>query len=157
MTILPPVVLTTAQLVGSLVASAKNVHDLVKGSSDHAVKGAVSEFYDSVLDVKAHVLDLDEENRRLKAELAQKDEFVGPMEPHGYFFFKARPEEPLCPKCLQSGDRKPVFLGPLLKYRGGMLRKCPVCRYGRYEEPPNSGGPAIAIGESMSSRLRGYI
>ena len=51
MTILPSAVLTTAQLVGGLVASAKNAVDLAKASSDHALKGAVSELYDSLLDV----------------------------------------------------------------------------------------------------------
>ena len=52
MSIIPPAVLTTTQLVGGLVASAKNALDLAKASSDHALKGAVSELYDWLLDVK---------------------------------------------------------------------------------------------------------
>ena len=55
MTVVPSVVLTTAQVVGGLVASAKNVLDLAKASSDHTLKASVSELYDSVLDVKARV------------------------------------------------------------------------------------------------------
>jgi len=156
MTVVPSVVLTTAQVVGGLVASAKNVLDLAKASSDHTLKASVSELYDSVLDVKARVLDLDEENRRLKEELARKDDVEGPVEPFGYFFTKQKPNNPLCPKCFQSQPSQIVFLGSLRKHKGGQLRKCPVCKYGNYEEPPTTG-PAIAIGESLNSRLRGYV
>jgi hypothetical protein len=156
MTILPPAVLTTAQLVGGLVASAKNARELAKLTSDHALKASVSELYDSLLDVKERVLDLDEENRHLKEELERKDEIVGPEGAFGYFYLKNKSEQPLCPKCLQSQPRNPVFLRPLRKHKGGMLRRCPVCNFGIYEEPPTTG-PAIAIGPSLSSSLRGYV
>lgn len=66
MTILPSAVLTTAQLVGTLVASAKNARDLAKESSDNELKASISELYDSLIDVKARVFDLDEENRRFE-------------------------------------------------------------------------------------------
>lgn len=155
MSIIPQAVLTTTQLVGGLVASAKNALDLAKASSDHELKASVSELYDSVIDVKGRVLDLDEENRRLKAELTRKDDIEGPIEPFGYFFTKQKPENPLCPKCLQSEPNKVVFLGSLRKHKGGQLRRCPVCSYGNYEEPPTTG-PAIAVGPSMSSLTRGH-
>jgi hypothetical protein len=144
-TILPPVVLTTAQLVGSLVASAKNAHDLAKTSSDHALKASISELYDSLLDVKARVLDLDEENRRLTAELAKKDLVEGPTGQFGYFFHRDNSEQPLCPKCFQRQPSNTVFLGPLHKHRGGMLRKCPVCEYGNYEVSPRTGQAVVAL------------
>jgi hypothetical protein len=149
MTILPPAVLTTAQLVGGLVASAKNAVDLAKASSDHALKGAVSELYDSLLDVKARVLVLDEENRGLKAELARKDEFVGPIEPHGYFFYKDKPDQPLCPKCFQSQASNPVFLGPIEMTITGKFRRCLICNWQHYEtaeqplQPVRMGRPTI--------------
>lgn len=126
MTILPPVVLTTAQLVGGLVASAKNAHELVKGSSDHALKGAVSELYDSLLDVKARVLDLDEENRTLRTELARKDEIVGPQGRHGFFTYQSKPDHPLCPKCLQSREKNAVFLTEDEFYDSPVYR-CIIC------------------------------
>jgi hypothetical protein len=149
MTILPPAVLTTAQLVGGLVASAKNAVDLAKASPDHALKGAVCELYDSLLDVKARVLDLDEENRGLKADLARRGEFVGPMEPHGYFFYKDKPDKPLCPKCFQSQPSNPVFLSPLEATITGKLRRCPICHWMHYEtdeqpfQPARMGRPTI--------------
>lgn len=155
MTILPSAVLNTVQIVGGLAASAKNALDLAKASSDHELKAAVSELYNSVLDVKGRVLDLDEENRRLKEELARRGDIEGPVGPFGYFFTKQKAENPLCPKCLQSQPSNIVFLGELRKHQGGRLRKCPVCKYGNYEEPPTTG-PAIAVAQSLSSSARGY-
>jgi hypothetical protein len=136
LSILPPVVLTTAQLVGTLVASAKNARDLAKGSSDNELKASISELYDSLIDVKARVFDLDEENRRLTADLARKAQVVGPTGQFGYFFHIDNPEQPLCPKCFQNQSSNTVFLGPLHKHSNGLLRKCPVCDYGNYEAPP---------------------
>jgi hypothetical protein len=143
MSIIPPVVLTATQLVGGLVASAKNARDLAKDTSNHELKAAISDLYD-------------EENRHLKEQLARRDDIEGPFEPFGYFFTKQKPDNPLCPACLQSQPSNAVFLGSLRKYKGGQLRKCPVCGYGNYEEPPTTG-PAIVIGEALNSRLRGYV
>ena len=156
MTILPSVVSTTVQLVGNLVSSAKNARDLAKASSDHELKASISELYDALLDVKAHVLELDEENRRLVAELARKGQVVGPTEQFGYFFYNDKPEQPLCPKCFQSQQPNGVFLGPLYRRNGGKFRKCPVCDYGNYEESPKQGGAVVAV-PSISSRSRGYL
>lgn len=155
MSIIPQAALTTVQIVSGLAASAKNAVDLAKATSNNELKASISELYDGLLDVKARVLDLDEENRRLKTELARKDDIEGPVGPFGYFFTKQKPENPLCPKCLQSQPSNIVFLGELRKHQGGRLRKCPVCKYGNYEEPPTTG-PAIAVGQSLSSQSRGY-
>jgi hypothetical protein len=137
MTILPPAVLTTTQLIGGLVASAKNALDIAKASSDRALKAAVSELHDSVFDVKRRVLDLDEENCRLKAELALRDEIVGPVQPHGYFFFKKRPDDPVCPNCWQSQPRNPRFLTPLHHNSSEAWRSCTGCNYIHWEVRPN--------------------
>lgn len=141
MTLLPPVILTTTQLVGGLVASAKNALDLVKASSDHTLKSAVSELYNSLLDVKGRVLDLDEENRRLKAEIARKDEFIGPLDPHGYFFYKEKPDRPLCPKCFQSQPQNPVYLCPIRIWHGANHRQCPICHWENFETPEQPLSP----------------
>jgi hypothetical protein len=132
--IVPPAVLTTAQLVGGLVASAKNAVELTKASSNHDLKAAVSELYDSLIDVKARVLDLDEENRNLKADLVRKAEVDGPMEPHGYFFRKDKPDLPLCPKCFQSQPSNIVFLGPIKTSGSGRYRECLVCKRTSWEQ-----------------------
>jgi hypothetical protein len=155
-TILPSALLTTAQLVGNLVSSAKNARDLAKESSDHELKASISELYNSLIDVKARVLDLDEDNRRLTAELARKGQIIGPTGQFGYFFHKDNPEQPLCPKCFQNQSSNTVFLGPLHKHSNGLLRKCPVCDYGNYEEPPKRGRIVVSV-PSISSSSRGYV
>ncbi len=126
MTLVPPAVLTTTQLVGGIVASAKNAVDLAKVSSNHELKAALNELYDSVLDVKARVLDLDEENRRLKEELGRREEIIGPEGKNGFFFYKAKPDKPLCPVCWQSATKKnPVFLVDWDAYGPGY--RCVIC------------------------------
>ena len=128
MSIIPHAALTTVQIVSGLAASAKNAVDLTKGTSNNELKGAVSELYDSVLDVKARVLDLDEENRRLKAELVEKAKYIGPIAPHGYFFLVDKTEDPLCPKCFQSSPRVVAFLRrPYHSEDGTYERQCQIC------------------------------
>jgi hypothetical protein len=134
MSIIPPAVLTVTQLVGSLVASAKNARELSKDSSNSDLKAAISDLYDEVLNVKAQVLDIDEENRTLKAELNSKDEIVGPVAPHGYFFYKDRLDQPLCPKCFQEKPQRFAFLTPPSHWNGGIRRTCKLCRGHIYEK-----------------------
>ena len=131
------VVPTVAQLIGNLVSAANSAHELANKSSNHALKGAVSDLYGTVLDVKKRVLDLDQENRDLKTALARKDEVVGPDPLFGYFFYKGKPDQPLCPKCFQSERPNAVYLSPLKTLNGGTRRHCRVCD-GRYTETPLS-------------------
>ena len=152
MTILPPGLLTTVQLVGGLAASAKNALDIVKASSDHDLKAAVSELYDSVLDVKVRVLDLDEENRRLKADLERKAEVIGPEDPHGYFFFKDKPDQPLCPKCVQSQPANAVYLPKVYTYKSGAKsRTCIICRFEYFEDRASTQNRGVGGGGSWMS------
>ena len=128
--IIPQAALTTVQIISGLAASAKNAVDLAKASSSNDLKGAVSELYDSVLDVKARVLELDEENRRLKAELVEQANYIGPVAPHGYYFQAGRLEDPLCPKSFQSAPRVVAFLKPpYYTQQGKYERRCQICRH----------------------------
>jgi hypothetical protein len=129
MSIVPQAALTTVQIISGLAASAKNAVDLAKSTSNNELKGAVSELYDSVLDVKARVLELDEEVRSLKVRLAQREEIVGPDVRFGYFCFKNKPNEPLCPRCYQSVPANVVNMGPRDQRAGGIMRFCPVCNF----------------------------
>ncbi|MGD0830846.1 MAG: hypothetical protein ABR907_07885 [Terracidiphilus sp.] len=137
MSIIPQAALTTVQIVSGLAASAKNAVDLAKGTSNNELKGALSELYDSVLDVKARVLDLDEEVRSLKTQLAQREEIIGPDEVNGYFCYKSKPEKPLCPKCYQTVPSNAVYLGPMHTFNGGIRRICRVCGFKRMETSAN--------------------
>lgn len=136
MTLIPPVALTTVQIVSGLAASAKNAYELAKGSSDRDLKGAVSELYDAVLETKARVLDLDEQVRTLKAQLAQREEIEGPDEKFGYFYFKSKPDRPLCPKCYQSIPSNVVHMKPPYHSNslGTVSRTCPICNFAVTEQ-----------------------
>jgi hypothetical protein len=154
---IPPEVLSVGQLISNLVSTAKSAREFAKSSSDHKLKGAVSDLYDALLDVKGRVLELDEENRRLKAELARKDELVGPTEPHGYFFYKDKPDQPLCPKCLQSQPKSIVFLSRLSELDGGKYRSCIICLYDNFETPRTYSSSPVATGRrSLFEGTRGY-
>ena len=146
---IPPVISTVVQLISGLVSTANSAADLAKKSSDHALKGAVRKLCDETLDVQIRVLKLDQENRDLKAALAQKDEIIGPTGPFGYFFYKCKPDQPLCPKCYQSQSPNPVYLSPLKSLNGGMRRYCRNCNQ-RYTETPLNP-PQIRIGHTRFS------
>jgi hypothetical protein len=141
--IIPPAVSTVAQLISGLVSTANSARDLASKISDHALKGAVSKLCDEILDVKIRVLELDQENRDLKAALAQKDEVVGPLGPMGYFFYKDKLDQPLCPKCFQSIPSHAVFLSPLKNINNGTRRYCLTCGHHYTETPLNP--PQIRI------------
>jgi len=134
MSVLPTAALTVTQLVGGLVASAKTARELAKDASNHELKAAISDLYDDLLSVKERVLDLDEENRNLKAQIARKAEVLEPLDPHGYFFFKDRPDAPLCPNCWQAQSTRAVYLSPL-QGTNGRYRECLQCNWIHYESP----------------------
>ena len=65
-----PTVISTMALVNSVIGSAKNARDLAIQSENSDVKDAIIGVYDAILEVKNRVLDLDEENRKLREKLA---------------------------------------------------------------------------------------
>lgn len=119
---------TTGQLLGTAVSIVKNARDLAKDLSNRDLKNAISDAYDAVLSLKDKLLELNEENRQLKAQLAKKGSVIGPEPPHGYFYQAddAAKEHPLCPKCFQEKGHE-SFLTKLrnLAY---VVRRCPACQ-----------------------------
>jgi hypothetical protein len=69
-----------------------------------------------------------------ETRLAQREEIEGPDAKFGYFHFKSKPDQPLCPKCYQSIPSKVVFMGPRDQRAGGIMRFCPVCNFTTTEE-----------------------
>jgi hypothetical protein len=99
---------TAGQLLGTAVSIIRNARDLAKDSSDHELKNVISDAYDAVLNLKEKLLDLDEENRQLKAQLSKRGSFTGPIPPFGYVY-KADDtgkDHPLCPKCYQGNGHE---------------------------------------------------
>lgn len=151
-------VLTASQLIVNAITSMKYVREAADSSDNLDLKSQINEFSSALLALTERIVTLDQENRDLKETLTLREEVIGPEGPHGYFFFKDKPELPLCPKCFQSGPRNAVFLSPPFKHNGAMVRRCPVCRFGRCEEPAKASEAAFAVGElSLASRTRGYL
>ncbi len=127
--IIPAAVVSAVSVVNGAIASVRNARDIAKQSSDSALKEAVSKAYDAVQDLKDRVLDLDEENRQLKAKLAQKESIS--YDPQTQYFYKDREVLPLCPTCYQQAASQPVYLTIL---ESGAT-KCSVCT-GYFDRAP---------------------
>lgn len=145
-------VATTASLISNVISSAKSARELAKDTDDLKLKEQISDVYDNLLDLKARVLSLDDENRQLKAQLAQKAAYVGPIAPHGYFY-KAddgqKMQHPLCPTCFQKQPQEIGYMTEPKPVRGGIRRRCKLCRT-PVDEKPVSTQP---ISRNRSLRL----
>jgi predicted RNase H-like nuclease (RuvC/YqgF family) len=130
-----PEAVTAIQLVSNLISSGKTARELAKDSTDHKLKGAISDLYDAILDVKQHVLKLDEENRSLQTALAEKNKYIGPVQPHGYYFQGEDHEHPLCPRCFQMLPQKIAFMSEPEQWNRGVRRTCKLCGEHIYEIP----------------------
>jgi hypothetical protein len=123
----------------------KYVREASDSTDDLELKSRINDLYTALLDVRAKVLDLDEENRQLRTDAAKKGEIVGPEEPHGYFFFKDKPENPLCPKCFQSQPSNSVYLsGVKTLNSGAQFRRCVVCRWENCERPSTRSANSVS-------------
>jgi len=99
---------TAIGLVNSAFSSVKTALDLAKKTTDLDLKQEVSNVFDNVLELKATVYELAEENRNLRLRLEQKENIS--YFPQTGFFFKENESLPLCPKCYQSQDHAVVYL-----------------------------------------------
>ena len=124
--IIPPAVLTVASLVNSALSSVRAAKELAKDSSDVELKARIAETYDSFLDIKDRVIDLDLENRTLKEQLAKREAFKRTGE-FGYYFVEGDPD-PFCPKCYE-GSNKAIHLPKPANRIGGVMRVCMQCNY----------------------------
>src|SRR6202043_1849533 len=120
-------IVAITQIVTGALGALKNASDLARLTNNSELRGQISEAYDSILNLKAMLMDLDEENRNLKAELKKKAELEGPVAPFGYFFKNSDHEHPLCPKCIQEREPREFFLSPVQEWNGGLRRGCRTC------------------------------
>jgi hypothetical protein len=123
-------------LMNAAVAEAKRIRDLAKDIQNQDLKAAISDLYDDIIDVKVRVLELDEENRKLNAQLEESGEVVGPTAPYGYYFssFDVRARHPLCPECMKDQSLRLAFLSLPATVDGGKVRTCDICTTQFFEE-----------------------
>ena len=136
--IIPPVLLSLVSLLNNVASSARNALEIAKKSGNTDLKAAISELYDDILDVKGRVLELDEENRVLRADLAKKGSITYSSE-LGYYFVAGDPN-PYCPTCYDANE-KLLHLTASEPWNGGQRRNCRVCRHTYWDKPQNHSCP----------------
>jgi hypothetical protein len=126
---------TALGLINSTVQTAKTAIELAKHSKDSDLKNSVSAVLDQILDLKAKILELDEENRSLHHQLATRTKVMRGVD-FGYWF-KPGETDPLCPKCYEGGG-KLVYLSKPRTLNGGVRRDCRICGDTTWEVPKES-------------------
>ena len=126
---------TALGLINSTVQTAKTAIELAKHSKDHDLKNSVSAILDQILDLKAKILELDEENRSLHQRIATHAD-VERKGDFGYWF-KRGETDPLCPKCYE-GSGKITYLPKPETWSGGVRRDCRICGDTTWEVPMGS-------------------
>ena len=132
-----PLLVTTAGLVNNALSSLKSARDLAKIVGNADLKEEIAAAYDALQDLRERALDLDEENRQLKAQLAAKAAYIGPVAPHGYFYTAedGQQQHPLCTICFQHVPQQIGYMSELEEWNGGLRRLCKKCGNSMFEKP----------------------
>jgi hypothetical protein len=132
---------TAIGLINSTVQTAKTAIELAKHTKDADLRQSVSEVLDQILDLKAKVLELDDENRSLKQQIALR----AGIERRGEFgyWFKHGESDPLCPKCYEETGKQ-IFLPPSEPWSGRVRRDCRVCHHTYWEKPMGQATVTVA-------------
>jgi len=137
--------LTTVAAATAILANAMKALDSLreqaKGSKDVALKENISNLYDSLLDLKAAVIRVEEENselRRTIAERAEKPPEPEPRQVGSAIYYFVGEKGPYCQPCYDVNHRL-ALLAPQVEYAGGRGRKCEACKAVFFETP---GSPA---------------
>lgn len=88
-----------------------------------------------------------EENRQLKAQLAKKTAYHGPVAPHGYFYLADDDDgdDPICPSCYQATPQRIGYIGAARSWNGGIRRECKLCGKHVYKEEMDLSKPARIV------------
>ncbi|HEY4930085.1 MAG TPA: hypothetical protein VII23_00820 [Terriglobales bacterium] len=110
-------------LFNAIATAGKNIYEIAQGVSKIEVKQQLMEVYDTLMNLKVQVSELEDENRNLRDNLRFKgDEFVFNMP---FWYEKKFPDRALCPKCFSQKVLAPM--GPVTAAEGDRYRDCLVC------------------------------
>jgi hypothetical protein len=143
--VVPAAVLSVTSVLNNLLSSAKTTKEFVKQTSDLELIAQITDLYSAILDVKEKVLDLDAENRSLRAELSQKANVKRTSE-FGYFFVEGDPD-PHCPKCWE-GSGKLGHLSASKPFSNGIVRNCLLCGEKYWERKGSSSSFQVTGGRN---------
>jgi hypothetical protein len=116
----PAAAWTIAKTTGEI---SKKLYELGKTLRDRALKQQIDEITDELRELKQIASELEDENRELRERLRFKGddyEFKTP-----FWYHKAHPDRPLCPKCLAENIEAPM--GEPRPGVNHIYRDCLVC------------------------------
>lgn len=136
----PATTFTTAWGIAKTAGEiSKKLYAFGKGLKDREAKQHVDEILDQLRELKQSASELEDENRELRDKLRFKGEDFEFKNP--FWYDKAHPERPLCPKCYGNLQASPMSDA----YRSvGVWRKCLVCANPIEIEPARAGAGGTA-------------
>jgi hypothetical protein len=130
-------------ILANAMKALDSLREQAKGSKDTALKENISKLYDSLLDLKAAVVRVEEENSQLrqKAAGAKPEPEVRQVGAVNYYYVGEK--GPYCQPCYDD-KHKLVMLTPPQDWNNGIRRKCEVCEKFFYEKPMDFA-PGFAV------------
>jgi len=106
----PVTVVTTALSIAKAAGEiSKRLFEVGKSIRDRDIKQQLDEIANKVRELKQSASELEDENRDLREKLRFKSDEYEFRDP--YWYHKARPEQPLCPKCFAKNIAAPMGSG----------------------------------------------
>ena len=120
----PVTTITTAWTIAKSAGEiSKRLYEFGKSLKDREAKQQIDEILDKVRELKQTASELEDENRELREKLRFKSDDYAFRNP--FWYFKANPAQPLCPKCFARQVRAP--LGEKDYNCDTGFRRCLVC------------------------------
>jgi hypothetical protein len=130
--------LTTAAAATQILANAMKAIDSLKeqakGSKDTTLKENISKLYDELLNLKAAVIRVEEENSALIRAVTRPEPHPEIKQVGAVNYYYEGDKGPYCPPCYDD-KKKLVALTPTQEWNNGIRRKCLVCQQFFYEKP----------------------
>jgi hypothetical protein len=141
-------VAAATQILANALKALDSLREQAKGSKDATLKENISGLYDSLLDLKAAVMRVADENAELRGKVEQLERSPEKPKPElrrvgsANFYFDGE-KGPCCQACYDREEKLTVLTEPE-HWNGGVRRQCLLCGEYFYEEPPShrrSRGP----------------
>jgi hypothetical protein len=117
----------TVPLVTSTIIATQHAFDLAEHLRDEELKQKIYEVYTLVLVLDRQMAALEEENRNLRRELAERRRVMAERKGVFGYWFKEGETDPLCPVCCERDDAV-SYLTQLERVSDGSRRTCPTCQ-----------------------------
>ena len=114
-------------LVTSTIIATQHAFDLAEHLRDEELKQKIYEVYTLVLVLDRQMAALEEENRNLRRELAERRRVMAERKGVFGYWFKEGETDPLCPVCCERDDAL-SYLSQVEHVEKGSRRVCGTCQ-----------------------------